>query len=596
MVQYCFLGRPMESHNPLHNSFHNSLHNPVQKMLEPFRDRTGGVITALRAIVAESGFISADDQKAVAEVFNLSAAEVRGIVSFYEDLKTSPPATRTIRLCQAEACQANGCRGVTSALEAQLGINLGEATADGSVALEAVYCLGYCAAGPTAQVDGQLHTHIHPEEVTALLQEVPRSVSSSSEKEEEKEESAHPNYEGQTRLVFKRVGFTDPLSLVDYRTHGGFAALATEPKDILAQVKASGLRGRGGAGFPAHIKWQTVADQVADDKYIVCNADEGDSGTFADRLIMERDPFLLIDGMLLAGRAVGARKGYIYLRSEYPEAAVVVENALAIANAAGVLGEHFRIELFIGAGAYICGEETALLESLEGKKGVVRTKPPIPAISGLFGKPTLVHNVITLCSVPWIVDNGGDAYARFGVGASTGTLPFQLAGNVKRGGLYEIPFGMPVSDFIDKFGGGTRSGRPIKAVQIGGPLGAYLPVSLLDTPLTYEAMAAIGAGIGHGGIVVFDDTVELAEQAQYAFEFCAHESCGKCTPCRIGSVRGVELIEDIRRNGVDENKLIVLKDLCDTLTDASLCAMGGMTPIPVESALKHFPEDFGVDT
>jgi len=398
----------------------------------------------------------------------------------------------------------------------------------------------------------------------------------------------------QTRLIFSRYAKGNPLDLDDFQANGGFSTLL-EPFSIIEEIKKSGLRGRGGAGFPAHIKWQTVANQAADRKYIVCNADEGDSGTFADRMIMEGDPFLLIDGMRIAGTAVGASQGYVYLRSEYPKAADIFTEALNISRANGFLGADFDIELFIGAGAYICGEETSLLESLEGKRGIIRAKPPLPAIKGLFGKPTLVHNVITLCSVPWIISNGGTIYAEYGVGASTGTIPFQLSGNVKKGGLVELPFGMPIGEMVEKFSGGSRSGRPIKALQIGGPLGAYLPASLFNTLLTYEAMADIGAGIGHGGIVVYDDTVDLSEQAKYAFEFCEHESCGKCTPCRIGSVRGVELVEEIRQQGATEARFLVLKDLCDTMTHASLCQMGGMTPIPVESALRHFPEDFGVE-
>ena len=558
----------------------------VLSLIKPLEGRTGGVITALRTIVAERGYINIDEQRQVADLFNISSAEVRGIVSFYEDLKTSIPATRTIRICQAEACQANGCRELTKALESRLGVSLGEMSADGKIALEPVYCLGYCAVGPNAMVDNELHTHIDAAQIAHLIGGNPAVSLPKGDQ----------NTDGQTRLIFNRAGKYNPLSLDNDRTAVGFRNIQKTPQSILSEIKASGLRGRGGAGFPAHVKWQTVADQTADEKFIVCNADEGDSGTFADRMIMEEDPFLLIEGMMLAAKAVGASKGFIYLRSEYPKAAHILNEALTIAKAHKLMDGDFDIELFIGAGAYICGEETALLESLEGKRGIIRAKPPLPAVAGLFGKPTLVHNVITLCSVPWIVHHGGAAYSEYGIGASTGTMPFQLSGNIKNGGLYELPFGMPLIELIEKFGGGTRSGRPIKAVQVGGPLGAYLPVSLLNTPLTYEAMAAIGAGIGHGGIVVFDDTVELAEQARFAFEFCAHESCGKCTPCRIGSVRGAELLEDIQAKGATEERLILLKDLCYTMTEASLCQMGGMTPIPVESALKHFPEDFGLET
>jgi formate dehydrogenase iron-sulfur subunit len=404
----------------------------------------------------------------------------------------------------------------------------------------------------------------------------------------------------QTRMIFKRCGITDPLSLDDYWAHGGMAGLDTardmKPSVICAEIMTSGLRGRGGAAFPAGIKWNTVREAKGEQKYIVCNADEGDSGTFADRMIMEGDPFLLIEGMVIAGLAVGADKGFIYLRSEYPVAQRILGEALAAARAAGLLGGSFDIELFMGAGAYICGEETALLESLEGKRGQVRAKPPLPALEGLHGKPTLVHNVITLCAVPSILGNGGAWYRDFGTGRSTGTMPFQLAGNIKYGGLFEAPFGVSLSALVHKHGGGTRSGKPVRAVQVGGPLGAYLPASALDIPLDYEAFQEIGAGVGHGGIVVFDDTVDLAVQAKYAFDFCATESCGKCTPCRIGSVRGAEVMAKVIAGDDVADNLVLITDLCEVLEDGSLCAMGGMTPVPVLSAIKHFPEDFGGET
>ena len=362
----------------------------------------------------------------------------------------------------------------------------------------------------------------------------------------------------------------------------------------------SGLRGRGGAGFPAGVKWKTVSEAAAEQKYIVVNADEGDSGTFADRMIMEGDPFLLIEGMIIAGLATGATKGYIYLRSEYPIAARILDSSIAKAYEDGLLGADaggsgkcFDIELFIGAGAYICGEETSLLNSLEGKRGEVRAKPPIPALQGLFGNPTLVHNVITLCSVPAILANGAAFYRDYGMGKSTGTMPFQLAGNIKRGGMFECAFGVTLGELVNDLGGGTLTDGPVRAVQIGGPLGAYLPPSLFDLPMDYETMLANGAGVGHGGIVVFDDTVDLMTQARYAFEFCAEESCGKCTPCRVGAVRGVEVMDRWKAGQDSELQRAVIDDLCEVMVDGSLCAMGGMTPIPVQSAMRHFPEDFG---
>jgi formate dehydrogenase iron-sulfur subunit len=407
----------------------------------------------------------------------------------------------------------------------------------------------------------------------------------------------------QQRLTFARVGVTDPLSLADYRAHEGLKglekALSLTGAEIVEQVRESGLRGRGGAGFPTGIKWKTVHDAKATQKYIVCNADEGDSGTFADRMLMEGDPFLLIEGMTIAAIAVGATKGYIYLRSEYPHAHKALQRAILKARNAGLLGasvlgsgKAFELEVRLGAGAYICGEETSLLESLEGKRAIVRAKPPIPALQGLFGKPTIVNNVLSFAAVPWILTHGAKAYADYGMGRSRGTLPVQLGGNVRRGGLIELAFGISLREIIEDMGGGTLSGRPIRAVQVGGPLGAYLTAKQLDTPMDYEALAGIKAMLGHGGIVVFDDSVDMAKQARFAFEFCAKESCGKCTPCRIGATRGVELVDRIIADQERPKNLAVLRDLNKLMTDASLCAMGGLTPMPVMSALNHFFEDF----
>jgi formate dehydrogenase iron-sulfur subunit len=408
----------------------------------------------------------------------------------------------------------------------------------------------------------------------------------------------------QSRLTFARAGITDPVSLADYEAHDGYRglrnALAMEPAAIVAALTASGLRGRGGAAFPTGIKWNTVLKAKAARKYIVCNADEGDSGTFADRIVMEADPFVLIEGMTIAGIAVGATKGYIYVRSEYPHAIAILNEAIATAVTRGYLGANllgsgrsFELEVRKGAGAYICGEETALLESIEGKRGVVRAKPPLPALSGLFGQPTVINNVLSLAAVPLILDKGAAFYQDYGMGRSRGTLPVQLAGNVKHGGLIELAFGATLREILYDYGGGSASGRPIKAVQVGGPLGAYLPESQWDTPLDYEAFASLWAVLGHGGIVVHDDSADMAKLARYAMAFCAVESCGKCTPCRIGSTRGVEVIDKIRAGTQRTQQVILLRDLCDTMLHGSLCAMGGMTPYPVLSALNHFPQDFG---
>ncbi|MFC0806423.1 MULTISPECIES: formate dehydrogenase beta subunit [Sinorhizobium] len=412
-----------------------------------------------------------------------------------------------------------------------------------------------------------------------------------------------PFLKRQTRLTFARCGVIDPLSLEDYRAHRGLLglerAIAMQPAAIVAEVTESGLRGRGGAGFPTGIKWKTVLEARGPRKYIVCNADEGDSGTFADRMIMEGDPFVLIEGMAIAGIATGATKGYIYTRSEYPHAIAVMSAAIEIARAAGVLGASvlgsahaFDMEVRTGAGAYVCGEETSLLNSLEGKRGLVRAKPPLPAHKGLFDRPTVINNVISLASVPVILDRGAGYYRDFGMGRSRGTIPLQIAGNVKHGGLFETAFGLTLGEIVDEIGGGTASARPVKAVQVGGPLGAYFPRALFDTPFDYEAFAARDGLIGHAGIVVFDDTADMLKQARFAMEFCAVESCGKCTPCRIGSTRGVEVADRIAAGIEPEKNRELLADLCNTMKFGSLCALGGFTPYPVMSAMTHFPEDF----
>jgi formate dehydrogenase iron-sulfur subunit len=420
-----------------------------------------------------------------------------------------------------------------------------------------------------------------------------------------------PYLKKQERLTFARMGITDPVSLDDYQAHEGYAglrkALSIAPTEVVQQVLDSGLRGRGGAAFPAGIKWKTVAAAQAEQKYVVCNADEGDSGTFSDRMTMEGDPYMLIEGMTIAAMATGATRGYIYVRSEYPHAIAALNEAIVRATKAGFLGNKdgkgvlgsgkaFHLEVRKGAGSYVCGEETAMLESIEGKRGVVRAKPPIPALQGLFGQPTVINNVITYASVPIILARGAAFYANYGMGRSKGTLPIQIAGNVKHGGLVEKAFGVTLRELMYDYGGGTASGRPIKAVQVGGPLGAYVPEAHWDLPMDYEGWTAVGATVGHGGIVIHDDTADLSRLARYAMEFCVEESCGKCTPCRIGSTRGVEVIDRIV-NGDAQTKpqqVKLLRDLCDTMVNGSLCAMGGMTPFPVLSALNHYPEDFGL--
>ena len=462
---------------------------------------------------------------------------------------------------------------------------------------------------PLAEIDGEGFGPLDPEDVAAVL-------AGTSDKAIGRIED-HPFLARQQRLIFARAGKTRPLDLDDYAAHGGWvgldAARAMAPADVVARVIASGLRGRGGAGFPAGIKWRTVAETPGETKYIVCNADEGDSGTFADRMVMEGDPFLLVEGMAIAGYAVGAAKAFVYIRSEYPHAIAKMQAAIALAMH---YVAPFEIEVRVGAGAYVCGEETSLLNSIEGKRGEVRAKPPLPAISGLFGRPTVINNVLTLASVPWIMAHGAQDYAAIGFGRSRGTMPIQIAGNVAHGGLFEAGFGITLGELVNEVGGGTASGRPVKAVQVGGPLGAYHPPSDFGLPFDYEAFGEADGLIGHAGLTVFDDSADMGAQARFAFAFCAAESCGKCTPCRIGAVRGVELVDAIREragrkadavealpqmhNAVKAERTVaeqvtLLEDLCETMKFGSLCALGVFTPYPVLSALRNWPEDFGAD-
>jgi formate dehydrogenase iron-sulfur subunit len=641
----------------------------------------GGLLPALHALQHRFGFVDRAHIPALAEAFNVSEAEVHGVVTFYSDFRSAPPRGPVVQVCRAEACQARGANAVHARAV--------ELAAGAPVEVGEVFCLGNCALGPSVAIDGRLHGRVDERGIEALIgdaarrEPVPAVVESGGEgtivyvprdaaaravgaDEVAAALAAHagvhvvrngsrgmlwleplvevatpqgriaygpvaaadvdgllgagllaggdhplrlgpiddvPWMARQQRLTFRRVGVVDPRSHDDFVAHGGLAglrrALEMSSDDVVSEVTASGLRGRGGAAFPTGIKWRTVLGAPGTTKYVACNADEGDSGTFADRMLIEGDPFTLLEGMVIAGWAVGASDGYVYVRSEYPDAVESLRAAVASAGQHGWIGDDvlgsgfaFRIHVRVGAGAYICGEETAMLESLEGKRGVVRAKPPLPAIEGLFGKPTVVNNVISLATVPAILADGAAAYASLGIGRSRGTQVFQLAGNIARGGIVETAFGITLGELVDGFGGGTASGRPARAVQVGGPLGSYLPIDRFDLPMDYEAFAAADALLGHGGLVLFDDSVDMAAQARFAMEFCALESCGKCTPCRVGSTRGVELIDKIVAGDDADTNIATLVDLCEVMADASLCAMGGLTPLPVRSALTHFTDDF----
>ncbi|MBI4885191.1 MAG: NAD(P)H-dependent oxidoreductase subunit E [Actinobacteria bacterium] len=665
----------------------------VESIVGAYADWRGGLMPALHALQHHVGYIDRSLIPLLAETFNITDAEVHGVISFYKDFRTTPPKGPIVQVCRGEACQARGAGEVFTAANAVAD------SGEFAVEVAEVFCLGVCASGPTVAVGGTLHHRVDVAAMTSLLRSASAKpvsqVAAGGRKSQTNGQetvvyvpcdaaacaagadqvagalAAQPGVhvvrngsrgmlwleplvevvtpqgrvaygpvtagdlpsllqagmltgaahtlrigsvdeqswmQRQQRFTFRRVGVIDPRDPDDFVAHGGLAglrrALAMKPAEVVAAVTASGLRGRGGAAFPTGIKWLTVLDAPGAEKFIACNADEGDSGTFADRMLMEGDPFTIIEGMIIAGWAVGAHDGFIYIRSEYPDAIATMRVAITVAEERGWLngagsggtvldsGFVFRLHVRLGAGAYICGEETAMLESLEGRRGVVRAKPPLPALEGLFGRPTVVNNVLSLGTVPAILSDGADAYAALGTGRSRGTQVFQLAGNIARGGIFEAPFGVTLGELVNDLGGGSGSGRPIRAVQVGGPLGSYLPVEQLGLPMDYEAFAAADALVGHGGIVVFDDTVDMAAQARFAMEFCAIESCGKCTPCRIGSTRGVELIDKITA-GVDADaNMSTLLDLCEVMADGSLCAMGGLTPLPVRSALTHFADDF----
>lgn len=646
----------------------------IEDLTAQHGDQRGALLPLLHEVQRAFGYVPPEATPIIAKGLNLSRADVHGVLSFYHDFRASRLPETTVKLCRAEACQARGADRTAQILRSA------------GIMTEPVYCLGMCASGPAALINGAPRAGVHSADdlaepaksiqpavtangVTVYVSADTTSVALGSDAiadalaaagatvvrtgsrglfsvepliEIETDDGriafgpvhaaevtqvldgTHPNRLGQVealpyfarqqRFTFSRVGLIGALDLEAYRGHGGWVGLekarAVTPQQVVEAVKVSGLRGRGGAGFPTGIKWQTVLDAQAREKFIVCNADEGDSGTFADRMLMEGDPFCLIEGMAIAAHAVGARRGYIYIRSEYP---LAIRTMRAAITASTNIIAPFTLEVREGAGAYVCGEETALLESIEGRRGQVRAKPPLPAISGLFGQPTVINNVLSLAAVPFIIAEGPERYAEAGFGRSRGTMPIQLAGDVRYGGLFEIGFGITLRELVYEIGGGTASGRPVRAVQVGGPLGAYMPPGMFDLPLDYETFAENGALIGHAGITVFDDTVDMAKMARFAMQFCAVESCGKCTPCRIGSTRGVEVMDRIMAGvgrlpqGIEalpqmrnarprtrsvEDEIALLRDICDTMKHGSLCALGGFTPYPVLSALDFFPEDF----
>ncbi|HJN30329.1 MAG TPA: NADH-ubiquinone oxidoreductase-F iron-sulfur binding region domain-containing protein [Candidatus Latescibacteria bacterium] len=562
------------------------------------------VYDSLARLHADKGHIAPQDILDLAQEHNLPPAHVRATAEFYDELAQSSAAQRSLKICNGEACRAAGCDAVIERCESELGVTTGEVSSSGT-RLEHVACLGYCGQGPNAMIDDLPVSLASTGAVDAALKSV------LSESEHGLTEPKNPIYrpESDAPCVVLRNAGQDVIGLTDARAAGIYGALekavtSLQPQDVIDQIKASQLRGRGGAGFPTGIKLQTVADSEAPDgsgrRFVVVNFDEGDAGSYIDKELVENDPHSQIEGILLAAYATGAREAIIYARCEYPRARRVLEAAVDEARAAGLVGaslfgSDFACDITVvrGQGAYICGEETSLLRSLEGVPALVSVRPPFPAQEGLWRCPTAVNNVETIHTLPWIIEHGADAYASLGHEKSRGTKVISLNHRVAHPGVYEVELGVTLRHVIFDLAGGMADGQSCKAVQVGGPLGGLLPESLLDTRLDFEAMAAQGAILGHGGIVVYSQEDDLVKIGRGLIHFCAVESCGKCFPCRIGAVRGTELFDQMMESGVTDERVELLGELCETMKYGSLCAMGGMTPAPIESLIQHFPDELG---
>jgi NADH-quinone oxidoreductase subunit F len=579
-------------------------HNLIQLRRNRGDLRVGDTaLQRLKEVMHERRVITPGDVVAVARASGQPEASVYGVATYYGDLGTAPRGRLRVKVCKGTACHAACGDASVGWMEDALGLRLGETRADGEVSLEAVYCLGFCNAGPSVEVEGRIYGELTPARARAIADDLAHGGGI-----DEADRALVPRFEakGGPAIVLERLSQDIDATRLDVaRAHGAFEGLARalgslSPEQVLAEVELAQLRGRGGAGFATAQKWRFAAANArgGGEAYVVCNADEGDPGSYIDKYLMERDPYAVLEGVALAGYAIGAARGFVYVRSEYPRSAPALRRAVVEARAAGLLGGailgsgfSFDIEVVEGAGSYVCGEETALLRSLEGLRGMVTARPPYPADKGLFERPTVVNNVETLVNVGWIVRHGGEAYARLGVGRSRGTKAVSLNERFVSPGIYEVPLGVPLRSVLEGLGGGMKTGRPIKAVQVGGPLGGILPEALLDAPLGFEELAAVGALLGHGGIVAWDDAVDPRDIAIHLFEFCDAESCGKCFPCRIGGRRGLELVRRLKqpRSAPEVSAdVALLGELCETLQLGSLCAHGGAIPDPIRSLLTHF--------
>ena len=521
----------------------------------------------------------------------------------------TPGGGYRVKVCAGTACVFAGSMAVHDAFVQEVA----DAGLADTVQVSIIGCHGLCSMSPVVVLsDDTLYGHLRPQDVTTVVQQHLQGgepVAKFLYKDEHTGERIRdwhdiPFYAQQTRIALRDVGVIDPESIDEYLARGGYVAARTAlttmpPEQIVETITDSGIRGRGGAGFPTGVKWKFASQSKSDEKYIICNADEGDPGAFMDCSILEGDPHAVVEGMIIGSYAIGAHEGYVYVRAEYPLAVKRLTKAVADAEAHGFLGADcfgtgwvFNLHLKLGAGAFVCGEETALIASIEGRRGMPRTRPPYPAVSGLWGKPTNINNVETFANVPWIVANGAEAYAAMGVETSRGTKAFSLAGKVVNGGLVEVPMGSSLRHLIFDIGGGIKDGREFKAVQLGGPSGGCVPASLLDTPVDYESLAKTGAIVGSGGMVVVDDETCMVDLARFFLDFTQKESCGKCVPCRLGTKRMLEILDRIRAGEGEDGDIELLEELSHYIVEGTLCALGGTAPNPVLTTIKYFRDEY----
>ncbi|GAB4450432.1 MAG: NAD(P)H-dependent oxidoreductase subunit E [Anaerolineales bacterium] len=551
--------------------------SPLYTAIEPYIPLgRSGLLPALHAAQKLSGWVSESAAAEIAKALRVPLADVHGVIEFYSLFYDQPTSKRVIRVCTDVACALKDADGILDRLCARHGLEPHQTPEDLSLTIEPSPCLGLCEHAPAVwETNGDQLSAVSEDGVTSVsLNNRPRSL-----------------VYGSVRILTANCG-DGTTSLEKYGEYAGLKKARTmTPEEVIAEVKASGLVGRGGAAFPTGVKWEGAAKAEGSPRYVICNADESEPGTFKDRVLMLDDPHRVIEGMCIAAYAIGAAKGYIYIRGEYPYIVPVLENALKEARQAGYVGNGFDIEIRVGAGAYICGEETALFESIEGKRGFPRIKPPFPTTHGVFGKPTVINNVETLCTVPLILAKGSAEYRKLGTEKSPGSKLFCVSGDVERTGVYEVPFGVTLRELLE-LAGGVRGGKQLKAVLFGGAAGAFATSAHLDVKMTFEDLRAAGLPLGSGVVMVFDETRDMRRVLKSLGHFFAHESCGKCYPCQMGTQRQKEILDRVAEGKVLADDFARLQDVGWTMTDASLCGLGQTAASAVLSAMKLWPELF----